>query len=78
LKGKRKSYLLDEIHAYKKVDFSRKQSIIELKAINKLEDVHLAKALNYLEAFKLDTGVLINFGSRSLEFKRLGKPRPEE
>jgi GxxExxY protein len=47
--------------------------LVELKAVVKLEDVHLAQALNYLEAFRLSTGLLINFGARSLEFKRLIK-----
>ena len=36
-----------------------------------LEDVHLAQALNYFEAFNLEIGLLINFGAKSLEFKRL-------
>lgn len=45
--------------------------MVELKALTALEDVHLAQALNYLEAYKLEVGLLINFGSRSLEFKRL-------
>lgn len=45
--------------------------LVELKAVIDLEDVHLAQALNYLEAFRLDTGLLINFGARSLQFKRL-------
>lgn len=45
--------------------------IVELKALTNLEDVHLAQALNYLEAFNLETGLLVNFGARSLEFKRL-------
>lgn len=44
---------------------------VELKAITKLEDVHLAQAINYLEAYDLEIGLLINFGSKSLEFKRL-------
>lgn len=44
---------------------------VELKAIIKLEDVHLAQAINYLEAYDLEIGLLINFGSRSLEFKRV-------
>lgn len=44
---------------------------VELKAITKLEDVHLAQALNYLEAYDLEIGLLINFGAKSLEFKRL-------
>jgi GxxExxY protein len=45
--------------------------LVELKAIIKLEDVHLAQALNYLRAYRLEVGLLINFGSKSLEFKRL-------
>lgn len=44
---------------------------VELKAITKLEDVHLAQAINYLEAYDLEIGLLINFGGKSLEFKRL-------
>ena len=56
----------------RRVDFLVEDKIIvELKAITKLEDVHLAQALNYLEAYKLETGLLINFGSKSLEFKRV-------
>ena len=45
--------------------------IVELKAIIKLEDVHLAQAINYLEAYNLEVGLLINFGCKSLEFKRV-------
>ncbi|MEM7549537.1 MAG: GxxExxY protein [Bacteroidota bacterium] len=45
--------------------------LVELKAIIQLEDVHLAQALNYLKAYKLEVGILINFGSKSLTFKRL-------
>jgi GxxExxY protein len=44
---------------------------VELKAIIQLEDVHLAQAINYLEAYDLEVGLLINFGAKSLEFKRL-------
>jgi GxxExxY protein len=44
---------------------------VELKALTKLEDVHLAQAINYLEAYHIEVGLLINFGSKSLEFKRL-------
>lgn len=44
---------------------------VELKAQLQLEDAHLAQALNYLEAYNLEIGLLINFGARSLEFKRL-------
>ena len=36
-----------------------------------MEDVHFAQAINYLEAYNLETGLLINFGERSLNFKRL-------
>ena len=56
----------------RRVDFLVESKIVvELKALIQLEDVHLAQAKNYLEAFNLETGLLINFGSRSLEFKRL-------
>ncbi len=44
---------------------------LEIKALTKLEDVHLAQAINYLEAYSLEIGLLINFGAKSLEFKRL-------
>lgn len=45
--------------------------LVELKAIIELEDVHLAQVLNYLKAYKLEVGLLINFGSKSLSFKRI-------
>ena len=45
--------------------------LVELKAVIQLEDVHLAQALNYLKVYKLEVGLLINFGSKSLTFKRL-------
>jgi GxxExxY protein len=48
--------------------------LLELKALIRLEDVHLAQAINYLEAFDLNLGLLLNFGARSLEFKRLLRP----
>ncbi|MBS1500435.1 MAG: GxxExxY protein [Bacteroidetes bacterium] len=56
----------------RRVDFLVEDAVmVELKAISQLEDVHLAQALNYLEAYKLETALLINFGGRSLEFKRI-------
>ena len=56
----------------RRVDFLVNNIIcIEIKTLIKLEDVHLAQALNYLEAFNLEVGLLINFGARSLEVKRL-------
>ena len=45
--------------------------LVEIKAIIQLEDVHLAQILNYLKAYRLEVGLLINFGSKSLTFKRL-------
>ncbi len=44
--------------------------MVELKAITKIEDVHFAQAINYLEAYKLEVGLLINFGSKRLTFRR--------
>ena len=45
--------------------------LVALKAIIELEEVHLAQVLNYLKAYRLEVGLLINFGSKSLTFKRL-------
>lgn len=56
----------------RRVDFFVEGEImVELKAIITLENVHLAQAINYLEAYNIKTGLLINFGSQSLQFKRL-------
>jgi GxxExxY protein len=56
----------------RRVDFLVEGIIsVELKAITKLEDVHFAQAINYLEAYNLEIGLLINFGENSLNFKRL-------
>lgn len=56
----------------RRVDFLVEGVIcVEIKAVIKLEDVHLAQGLNYLEAFNLEIGLLINFGNRSVEYKRL-------
>jgi len=56
----------------RRVDFFIENKVmVEIKAIIQLEDVHLAQAINYLEAYDLEIGLLINFGSKSLEFKRL-------
>ena len=43
----------------------------ELEAITLLDDVHWAQVLNYLKAYRLEVGLLLNFGSKSLTFKRL-------
>ena len=56
----------------RRVDFFVEDKImVELKALIKLEDVHLAQGKNYLEAYNIEVGLLINFGAKSLEFKRL-------
>ena len=54
------------------VDFFIEDKImVELKALTDLTDVHLAQGLNYLEASGHEVGLLINFGAKSLQFKRL-------
>lgn len=56
----------------RRVDFFVEEKImVELKAIIQLENVHLSQAKNYLEAYNIQVGLLINFGSTSLQFKRL-------
>ena len=56
----------------RRVDFLIDEKVsVELKAVAGLESAHLAQALNYLEAYNLEVGLLINFGSKSLEVKRL-------
>jgi GxxExxY protein len=56
----------------RRVDFFVEEKImVELKAIIQLENVHLAQAKNYLEAYNMQVGLLINFGAQSLQFKRL-------
>ena len=56
----------------RRADFVVEEKVlVELKAVIQLEDVHLAQVLNYLKAYKLEVALLINFGSKSLTFKRL-------
>lgn len=56
----------------RRVDFLVEKIIsVELKATTKFEDYHIAQAMNYLEAYNLEVGLLINFGDKSLQFKRL-------
>jgi GxxExxY protein len=62
----------------RRVDFFVEGKImVELKAVSKLDDLHLAQAMNYLEAYNLPVGLLINFGSRSMEFKRVYNTKHE-
>ena len=59
----------------RRVDFFVDGKImVEIKAVSQLDEVHLAQAINYLEAYAMQTGLLINFGSKSLQFKRVMKP----
>ena len=56
----------------RRVDFFVEKCImLEIKAFEKILDVHKNQAINYLEVFNIADGLLINFGSDSLEFKRL-------
>lgn len=56
----------------RRVDFFVEGKImVEIKAIINLEDVHLAQAMNYVEAYNLEIGLLINFGAKSLQHKRV-------
>lgn len=48
---------------------------VELKAIINLEDVHLAQAKNYTVAYDFPLGLLINFGSQSLQYKLIFNPK---
>ena len=60
----------------RRADFLVQEVIsVEIKAVILLEDVHLAQAINYLEAYNLEIGMLINFGAKSLQFKRLINPK---
>ena len=61
----------DKLVGTRRVDFLVEDKVsVELKALIKLEPVHLAQAINYLEAYNLEIGLLINFGETSLNFKR--------
>lgn len=60
----------------RRVDFLVEDALsVELKAITTLEPVHFAQAINYLEAYNLEIGLLINFGESSLNFKRLANKK---
>lgn len=56
----------------RRVDFFVENFImVEIKAVINLEDVHLAQAMNYVEAYNLEIGLLINFGAKSMQYKRV-------
>jgi GxxExxY protein len=63
----------------RRVDFFVENKImVELKAVIQLENVHLAQAKNYLEAYNMQVGLLLNFGSISLQIKRLENSKYQE
>ena len=65
-------YYKDRKIGGRRVDFFVESCImVELKALINLEDVHLAQAMNYLEVYNVEIGLLINFGAKSLQFKRV-------
>lgn len=65
-------YYADEEIGTRRVDFFVENCVmVELKALVQLEKVHLAQAMNYVEAYNMNIGLLLNFGARSLEFKRV-------
>ena len=69
-------YYKDNHIGRRRVDFFVEETImLELKAVKHLEDVHLAQAINYLEAYGMDIGLLVNFGDISLRFHRVMKPK---
>ena len=70
-------YYRDKKIGSRRVDFFVERKVmVELKALVALEKVHFAQAINYLETYKINVGLLINFGGSSLEFKRLVKSNP--
>ena len=67
-----KIYYKDQEIGTRRVDFLVEELImVEIKAKSELNDLHLAQAINYLEAYNLEVGLLINFGEKSLKFKRV-------
>ncbi len=60
----------------RKVDFLIEDKVmLEMKAVNKLDDTHLNQAINYLEAYNREVGLLINFGAKSLEYRRVANSK---
>ena len=69
-------FYLDQQIGTRRVDFLVANKIsVELKAIIKIEDVQIAQAINYLEAYNLEVGLLINFGSKRMEFHRFANKK---
>jgi GxxExxY protein len=69
-------FYLDEQIGTRRVDFFVMSLIsVELKAVSKLDDTNITQAINYLEVYNLEIGLLINFGSKRLEFHRFTNKR---
>lgn len=65
-------YYLNELVGKRRVDFVVEEKVmVELKAVDKLDELSMSRSLNYMKAFNLEVGLLINFGGAKLEFKRL-------
>ncbi|MBD2768663.1 GxxExxY protein [Hymenobacter sp. BT664] len=61
----------------RRVDFLIADTVlVELKAVSELNNSHYAQTINYLEAYQLEVGLLINFGNTSLSYKRFLKNQP--
>ena len=66
----------NELMGNRRVDFFVEECVmLELKAVETINELHKAQAINYLEAYNLSDGLLINFGGLSLEFKRMYNKR---
>ena len=69
----------DQSIGSRRVDFLVEGKVmVELKALVKMNDVNLAQGLNYLIAYKVDLGLLLNFGAQSLYVKRLRHPKNKQ
>jgi GxxExxY protein len=69
-------FYLDIPIGTRRVDFLVEGKLsVELKATSKLDDSHFAQGINYLEAYNIEVGLLINFGETSLNFKRLNNKK---
>jgi len=65
-------FYYEELIGTRRVDFFVENAVMaELKALEKMEDIHKNQAINYLEAYNIADGLLINFGGLSLDFKRV-------
>ena len=64
-------YYKQQLMSTRRVDFLVFEKIsVEIKAVSSLDDGNVAQAINYLEAYHLEVGLLINFGSKKLQFHR--------